>query len=75
MKHAGRIVVVSFALWFLGIGCQGKGAWTDADILLVNGNVVTVDEAFSTAEALAIKFGRIIAVRFYPVSRIRISTS
>jgi predicted amidohydrolase YtcJ len=37
-------------------------AAADADLILHNGKVVTVDAAFSIAEALAVKAGRIVAV-------------
>ena len=37
-------------------------AAADADLILDNGKIVTVDSAFSIAEALAVKAGRIVAV-------------
>ncbi|MFA5869761.1 MAG: amidohydrolase, partial [Candidatus Bathyarchaeia archaeon] len=33
-----------------------------ADLLLVNGKIVTVDEKFSTQEAIAVKDGKVLAV-------------
>src|SRR5215469_1924222 len=38
------------------------GQNTSADLVLYNGNVVTVDDAFSIREAIVIKDGRILAV-------------
>jgi predicted amidohydrolase YtcJ len=52
----------------LGTGCArggtGEGALDDAapDLVLVNGRVLTSDEAQSSAEAFAIKHGRFLAV-------------
>jgi predicted amidohydrolase YtcJ len=37
-------------------------AWAAADTLLVNGKIVTVDDRFTIAQAVAIKDGRIVAV-------------
>ena len=38
-------------------------AWSqNADTVLLNGNILTVDNQFSTREALAIRDGRIMAV-------------
>lgn len=36
----------------------------EADLILVNGKVVTVDDEFTVAEALAVKDGRVMAVGF-----------
>ena len=37
-------------------------AWAAADTILVNGKIVTVDDRFTIAQAVAIKDGRIVAV-------------
>jgi predicted amidohydrolase YtcJ len=42
--------------------CAGAGSAQDADFLLVNGKIVTVDDRFSIAEALAVRGERIAAV-------------
>jgi predicted amidohydrolase YtcJ len=41
---------------------RSQGAATSADLLLVNGKIVTVDDRFTIAQALAIKGQRILAV-------------
>ncbi len=46
------------AAWLLLSGCSKQ----KADLLLYNARIYTVDSAFSTAEALAVKDGKIIAV-------------
>jgi hypothetical protein len=48
------------ALFILCVSFAGFGA--DADLILHNGKVVTVDGRFSIQEAVALKSGRIIAV-------------
>jgi len=47
----------------VAIAC-GEPAWAQApaDIVLLNGKIVTVDDRFMIAEALAIKGERIVAV-------------
>ena len=53
----GVLFVAAAALW-----SNAGSAQTVADTLLVNGKIVTVDDRFSIAEALAIRNERIIAV-------------
>ena len=48
------VILVSFS------GCQAQKQ--EADLILSNGTIYTVDEQFSTAEAIAIKDHRILAV-------------
>ena len=43
-------------------GATAVRAQPSADLILTNGAIVTVDSAFSVAEALAVKHGRIVAV-------------
>jgi predicted amidohydrolase YtcJ len=58
--HVNRVrLFVIFGLATLLYSCRGKES---ADMLLFNGVVYTVDSAFSTAEAIAVKDGKIIAV-------------
>jgi len=46
----------------LGLSCDAQVRAQDADLILHHGKIVTVDEKFSIAEALAVKGDRIIAV-------------
>jgi predicted amidohydrolase YtcJ len=59
------------ALFFAVVGCAPTGSRTEtarpapgerADMILVNGKIVTVDDRFTIAQALAIRNRRIIAV-------------
>jgi predicted amidohydrolase YtcJ len=56
MKHALWIAVVVIA------SALSPAALAAADTILVNGKIVTVDDQFRIAQAVAIKDGRIIAV-------------
>jgi len=51
-----RIAAILFCNTLLG-----AAAWADADTILLNGKIVTVDEQFSIVQALAVKDGRIVA--------------
>jgi predicted amidohydrolase YtcJ len=58
---------ITHALGFLGLLVLGTGAGPQAqgnapDVILVNGKIVTVDEAFSIREAVAIAGGKFAAV-------------
>jgi len=55
-----RIWIILFFLFALA-ACQNAGTET-ADLLLLNGNIYTVNPENPTAEALAIKDGKILAV-------------
>ncbi len=52
-------IIAILGVAFLLSSCGGK---KDADLILHHGKVYTVDSAFSTAEAVAVKDGKIIAV-------------
>ena len=54
------IPALSIILFLIMISCNAQKS--RADLLLTNGKVYTVDREFSTAEALAIRDHRIIAV-------------
>jgi predicted amidohydrolase YtcJ len=54
-----RVVAFAFAL---GLFWSATGAAQEADLLLRNGKVLTVDELFSIATTVAVKDGRILAV-------------
>lgn len=46
-----------------GLFCVGMAAYAgDADLILVNGKIITVDDQFHIAQAVAIKGSRIVAV-------------
>ena len=61
-----RHFIVSFVLFSLclsGIGCSEKSELTEvSDFVLLNGKIVTMDHTESIAEAVAVKFGKIMAV-------------
>src|SRR5438045_1952305 len=66
-KHQNkRLIMLSFmirALVVAGLTCLSVTANAQpANVVLVNGKVVTVDDRFSIAEALAIRGERIVAV-------------
>ncbi len=52
---------IGFFICLLSLFCS-CGSKPHADLLLMNGKVYTVDSTFSTAEAFAVKNGKIIAV-------------
>lgn len=57
--------VGSISLLLLAASCsrQGSsGAGTTADLVFINGQILTVDSAFTITEALAVQDGRILAV-------------
>lgn len=56
MKRAFWIAVAVIA------AVLSPAVWAAADTILVNGKIVTVDDRFTIAQALAIKGGRIVAV-------------
>ena len=56
MKRLFRIALAAF------IGVAGVNAVAAPDTVLVNGKIITVDDRFTIAQALAIKDGRIVAV-------------
>ena len=46
----------------LGVGASSQNAPVPADLVLVDANILTVDERFSTARALAVQGGRFVAI-------------
>lgn len=56
MKHIFRIAIAVIA------AALSPALWAAADTILVNGKIVTVDDRFTIAQAIAIKDGRIVAV-------------
>jgi predicted amidohydrolase YtcJ len=57
-----RPAAVSLVLALVCIALPGRAQAPAADLLLVNGKIVTVDQRFSIAEAVAIAGNRILAV-------------
>jgi len=55
-----KTIRVLAALWFSAIA--SAFAADTADTIFVNGNIVTVDDGFTIAEAVAIRGQRIVAV-------------
>ena len=55
-----RAFWIAAALSLLAV--LSPAAWAAADTILVNGKIVTVDDRFTIAQAVAIKGGRIVAV-------------
>jgi predicted amidohydrolase YtcJ len=59
MKYTIRMAIIIFScLSFLHSGCNSK---QPADMILINGKVVTVDHLFTIAEAVAVSSGKILA--------------
>ena len=54
----GALALAAATVWAANAGAQNPGA----DVLLLNGKIVTVDDQFTLAEALAIKGERIVGV-------------
>jgi len=57
-----RLIVSAFVLAAVTLAWKPASAQTPADIVLLNGKIVTVDDRFTIAEALAVKGERILAV-------------
>jgi predicted amidohydrolase YtcJ len=56
-----RFIILAFCI--LAMACQGKrDFYPAADMALINGKIVTMDCNESIAEAVAVKFGKILAV-------------
>lgn len=60
MFHQNEFIIVTFLILFIGLinGCGQKSA----DLVLMNGKIVTVDESNPEAQALAVRGGKILAV-------------
>ena len=58
-----RPIISALLIATIAIVCsKAASAQTPADMVLLNGKVVTVDDRFTIAEALAVKGERILAV-------------
>ena len=70
-----------FLLAVLVVSAPGVGAQPAADLVLHNGKIAAVDDAFTIHQAVVIRDGRIIAVggndiaKSYHAARIMISTA
>lgn len=53
---------IPLTLFFLVLGTMNLQAQSPADLILVNGKIVTVDAAFSIRSAMAVQDGRILGV-------------
>jgi predicted amidohydrolase YtcJ len=62
MKLSRRDFVSAASILSAGSVANLRGQAPSADLVLYNGKIVTVDDAFSIREAIAIKDGRILAV-------------
>ena len=51
-------IIYSFAVFLLIVSCKQL----EADLIVINANIYTVNDAFSKAEAFAIKDGKFIGV-------------
>ena len=60
--HVMRSAVVLVLLFGAAVSAAYLQVVTPADLVLLNGRVLTVDPAFSTAEAVAVRGGRFVAV-------------
>ncbi|MGE3842302.1 MAG: hypothetical protein AB7I50_12000 [Vicinamibacterales bacterium] len=52
------VVLVAAVVWWTG----GAAQTARADLVLINGKIVTVDDRFSIAQAIAVKDDRIVVV-------------
>lgn len=59
MKKINKYILFFLPVFYLLFSCKTE---TIADIVLINGTVITVDKDFSIAEAIAIKNDKILAV-------------
>jgi hypothetical protein len=62
MRMERRTLLLAGSAALLGCGPQGKKAGAAADLILFNGQVLTVDPGFSVRSAVAVKDGKILAV-------------
>jgi len=61
LKSFLPIILVSAALFAI-LGCQQKTSEVEADLVLLNGNIVTMNPELPKAEAVAIRGSRIVSV-------------
>lgn len=51
----------AFAIWALAAGCAAPASANPADLLLIHGKIVTLDDASTVVEALAVEAGHVAA--------------
>jgi predicted amidohydrolase YtcJ len=59
LKH---VIAAMLLVWALSISPTNQAGVSPADLVLLDGRIVTVDPRFSTASALAVRGGRFVAV-------------
>ena len=65
-------LVLVILICFLSMKCSYKSEVNYfADLVLINGKIVTIDEKESIAEAVAVKFGKIIFVEIIRNQKIK----
>jgi predicted amidohydrolase YtcJ len=62
MRQHGRLLAVVAVAVLLGAGTFVRAQQAAVDLILTNGKIITVDERFTIAQAVAIKGERIVAV-------------
>jgi hypothetical protein len=62
MRMERRTLLLAGSAALLGCGPQAKKAGAAADLILFNGQVLTIDPGFSVRSAVAVKGGKILAV-------------
>ena len=60
-KTSALVSVLFFSLFYLTCSINSQTP-VMSDLVLLNGKIVTIDDSESIAEAIAVKFGKIIAV-------------
>jgi hypothetical protein len=58
-KHNAVVLLITINLLWLALACSSMHP---ADMILLNGKIITVDKHFTIAEAVAVRNGRIVAV-------------
>src|SRR6185436_10249720 len=61
MTRCGQVLAGTMVL-LIGVATAMRAQQPPADVILTNGKIITVDEKFTIAQALAIKGNRIVAV-------------
>lgn len=62
LKKTGLVLVLIIFAFILAFSQEGKESSEEASLILINGNIITMDPEMPKAEAVAIKNDRIIAV-------------
>ena len=62
MAHLKHVIAATLLSWALSANHTNQAGVPPADLVLLNGRIVTVDQRFGTAAALAVREGRFVAV-------------